>query len=977
MLKIRRLVRHIFQTLLLVGAVGLCILLGHDPWAATLMPFVWGLNILLILGGIGYALYRSHHARMIIVAIGVSLTVLAGPSMAQMEPKPETPNTNEEHYQDLKKISEDMCVKYNQFFGVGNTGRIIDWGAGDLAETKITKEQLAQMEQISIVAWEYIDAYEKAKKAGMKEESRGFFSWLAKKMHWTDPLENTKEIYECAVAWSEEMAKFRTLFAEKQLGTVKSLLELEQNDCWPCGLARLMMDAVEAIAVALEDTLKKAALELLGVMLLFWILYKVLMLIGQIMVGAAKPGEFFTEFLTRFFIATIAVALLNAPMQKLYSMTLSPMIMATSGIAKAFVNASSNNETLDASFSDQPNRNTLGQRIMNDVSLLSCVCCKDSNSTDCNGKSIRREDNKALIDFQAKKELLCMTCTVYKQTAPFSAAGRVMMYRSFQATTWYGRLLRKLAGKITGGVTDYIPYPFGMWIVGMFLTIAFTWLAALTAFRLVDVFLRLGFVFFLTPLLITAYVFPISRQYTKRAWDFFVHAMLSILAISMGMALVIAVFQASLPNGVITRLGNIMQKDLSNSGNEYAEELYAVFAGNPKASGDSASAFYILILIYVTLRFGIKMLKSCQVVIDGLSGLSSGIPGICSDCVRGAIKAALALARAATSAAKGGIDKAQMAKKKIDGKDVNKDDKEDKEEKKEEKDGAVARGANRAGDAVEQKANAAGDKIDQSTQNAGNALQKKGDMVGKTGRSAGKNMMSSGGKMCTTGVGAIAGVPLMLVGAAVYAGASIAQGAAWLGGQAVKGAGKVASATVRAGGRQAAKGIKAAGRRADRAVQKTRAMANRIKQAPGKLKNKLKNMPANAKKAFMRKTRGLRARAKYMRQRMTGGHGASRWGQDGKEHPNAGKAREGREAKARDEKQRKQDEKEAKKNAPTSDSRVSRFLGGLENALGNADAAVDAAFGEEGGGNFNTNGLDQNDKPAYYDTEDDIKNRPQ
>lgn len=975
MLKIKRLVKHVFQTLLLVGAVCLCILLGHDPWAATLMPFVWGLNILLILGGIGYALYRSRRTalRMIVVAIGVSLTVLAGPSMAQMEPKPETPNTNEEHYQNLKKISEDMCVQYNQFFGVGNTGRIIDWGAGDLAETKITKEQLTQMAQISIVAWEYVDAYKKAKQAGMKEESRGFFSWLAKKMHWTDPLENTKEIYECAVAWNEEMAKFQTLFAEKQLGTVKSLLELEQNDCWPCGLARLMMDAVEAISVALEDTLKLAALELLGIMFLFWILYKVLMLIGQIMVGAAKPGEFFTEFLTRFFIATIAVALLNAPMQKLYSMTLSPMIMATSGIAKAFVNASSNNETLDASFSEQPNQNTLGQRIINDVSLLSCVCCKDSDSTDCNGKSIRREDNKTLIDFQAKKELLCMTCTVYKQTAPFSAAGRVMMYRSFQATSWYGRLLRKVASKITGGVTDYIPYPFGMWIVGMFLTIAFTWLAALTAFRLVDVFLRLGFVFFLTPLLITAYVFPISRQYTKRAWDFFVHAMLSILAISMGMALVIAVFQASLPNGVITRLGNIMQKDLSNSGNEYAEELYAVFAGNPKASGDSASAFYILILIYVTLRFGIKMLKSCQVVIDGLSGLSSGIPGICGDCVRGAIKAALALARAATSAAKGGIDKAQAAKKKVDGKDVNKDD---KEKKKEEKDGAVARGANRAGDAVEQKANAAGDKIDKGAEKAGDFVEKGGKKVGESGRSAGKRMMSAGSKISGTGLGAIAGVPLMLVGAAVYAGASIAQGAAWLGGQAVKGAGKVASATVRAGGRQAAKGIKAAGRRADRAVQKTRAMANRIKQAPGKLKNKLKNMPANAKKAFMRKTRSMRARAKYLRQRATGGPGASRWGQDGREHPNAGRAREGREARERDEQQRKREEEEAQRNAPRSDSRASRFLGGLENALDNADAAVDMAFGEDGAG-FNTNGLDQDDKPAYYDTEDDIKNRPQ
>ena len=232
-----------------------------------------------------------------------------------------------------------------------------------------------------------------------------------------------------------------------------------------------------------------------------------------------------------------------------------------------------------------------------------------------------------------------------------------------------------------------------------------------------------------------------------------------------------------------------------------------------------------------------------------------------------------------------------------------------------------------------------------------------------------------GGVCGLTGIGAIVGIPLILAGAGIQSGSAAA-------GKAIKNTTKYMGKKVKAGGRLAAKGIKKAGRATDKAVrkginkakQKARQIANRIKQAPAKMAKKIKNLPKNMKKAFLRKTRSARARAKYLRQRATGGPGASRWGQDGREHPNAGRAREGREARERDEQQRKREEKEAQRNAPRSDSRASRFLGGLENALDNADAAVDMAFGEDGAG-FNTNGLDQDDKPAYYDTEDDIKNR--
>lgn len=100
---------------------------------------------------------------------------------------------------------------------------------------------------------------------------------------------------------------------------------------------------------------------------------------------------------------------------------------------------------------------------------------------------------------------------------------------------------------LTGGATDLIPVPFPMWLLGIVMIVVFTVLAFFAAFKLIDIFIRLGFVFILLPLLIAAYAFPISREYSKTGWEFFVHAVLSLIALSIGMALLTLLFTSFLP----------------------------------------------------------------------------------------------------------------------------------------------------------------------------------------------------------------------------------------------------------------------------------------------------------------------------------------------------------------------------------------------------------------------------------------------
>ena len=124
-----------------------------------------------------------------------------------------------------------------------------------------------------------------------------------------------------------------------------------------------------------------------------------------------------------------------------YSYTLSPMISFTAGLSKAFVtiDTSSANPRLDmgAELPSQPDGDSFSNQLIGRRAnaLLACSCCQTGSRSDCNGGSVQ---NGAILDAESKRELLCMTCSVYKQTAPLIAVGRIMMYRSVVASSTLG-----------------------------------------------------------------------------------------------------------------------------------------------------------------------------------------------------------------------------------------------------------------------------------------------------------------------------------------------------------------------------------------------------------------------------------------------------------------------------------------------------------------------------------------------------------
>ena len=795
-------------------------------------------------------------------------------------------------------------------------------------------------------AVKYLDAYDRAATAGCVEKHGA-----AAEVFTLGLISNDDEdARDCAKGYLEKVAEYKKKKAELNTQTVYQILQADSEKCWPCGLIHIMLVAIEKLALSMEDELSQAAIILLGIMFLFWLLYKVLVLIGQF--GTANNAEFFTDLLTRFILAVIAVALLSGPMGFIYRLTFSSLLDITLGLSSEIVAEANETNNLSGIGSIQG----IGSRLV-DNHNLEWACCTNPNS-DCNdgeisecrvggktefnalenmgllldsekynedGSLVYEEDKRkgiiGLFSREEKQALMCLTCKVYKETAPFVAAGRVLVYHSWENKT----ILSKLVGLfdfLPGfQMVSYVPSPISMWFIGMALVICFSWIAYVIAFKLLDVFLRIGFVIILTPFLVTAFVFPISRKYTKRGWDFLVHALLSILAVSIGIAIFMAAFKASLPGEMIRSLKSVFA--IPEVGTD--EQKYPGMLMNALGAGEEGSAFYTFLIILLVCFCGINVLQASQVIVEGLSGITGGIPAIAGAAVVGAIRAALAPFRMLKNIA---MDKVDSGALKTWKRAKEEDEKQQEQKENPDQPGFISKVGHFTGQSIEkggdQAAKAAGKATEATARTTGEGLSATGKAIHKP---ADKGIKASfkAAKM-TYGLSLLA-VPILLVPAVVgrgirYSGIGLKKTA--------KVQGKAVESMIKAGSRALSKGIKKGSKGAQKVWNRVkRNVVNRIKQIPAKIKN----VPKNIKKKFLKSTRRMRARQKYRHQQKTG-HGPANW------KPSEGSGGSKPKPKPRD--------KDKKKSSGSDgDGREGwgrKILRGALNAVDNADEKVDESL---------------------------------
>lgn len=478
------------------------------------------------------------------------------------------------------------------------------------------------------------------------------------------------QAYGCAQEYIAHVASVKKRQADPGESVAERIIAAA-GDCWPCNIAFLMIDSIQVMASVVYESVTEFALILLGVMLMFWLAFRVLILIGKF--GYSSNSEFFTDLLYRFIAVTVAAVLLSTPILEFYRIAVSPLIGITASLATKFTEYSLADEG-GRTFSQQVMEKLKEQKAregscdtnllqkMKDKESLSgydettkrncCVLSLDGEWTptrtvescmyygalrmcqntvlpeECKFNSLALSGTAAtkegftcsycadamnpeatlphtsaftpVLDDQTINALLCLTCTVYKQFAPLIESGSSIF--GYVISNWKGFLIFKL------------PRPFMGLILGPLLMVLFTMLSFVVAFRVIDVFLRFGFVIILTPLLITAWAFPISRQYAKKGWDFIIGNLLEFLGIAVAGALLLNLCLALLPDSAMKELIPAM------AGTD-VEALYDAFTGD--IPGGSLHTMMILIGVFF---IGLKLLETTQKLVESISGITLGIP---------------------------------------------------------------------------------------------------------------------------------------------------------------------------------------------------------------------------------------------------------------------------------------------------------------------------------------------------------------
>lgn len=310
-----------------------------------------------------------------------------------------------------------------------------------------------------------------------------------------------------------------------------------KSNCEVCDFVKILLNAINNIVTTCFEHLKGASLPLLGVGLGLWWAWH----IGAFFINYKyqDPMEFYTEMGKGGFRAIIISAFLVIPTSEIFDTFISPVVSGFTELSIGLMedNGSSSGLSQDSS--------SLTSYLDRDIGGY-CKAFLESKS----GEMSYESTGKA-ISPQIMNAVLCMVQEIYDQTAEGMAIG-------------YGMYCQSL-----GKGWSFFGYNFpdvGMLVIGALVIFVFVLITMAVSFRFIDFIVRLGFVFMLMPPLMVAWVFPSTRQFTKKAWDLFLNCMLMLVCLVIAMALCVELVVAALTkNG-----GNGTLSDYCNTDNVLA-----------------------------------------------------------------------------------------------------------------------------------------------------------------------------------------------------------------------------------------------------------------------------------------------------------------------------------------------------------------------------------------------------------------------
>ncbi len=291
---------------------------------------------------------------------------------------------------------------------------------------------------------------------------------------------------------------------------------LNKDSCWPCDVTALVITAIQEIAQASYPVMKMAALNLMGGLFLLWLAYVTLAFFGKF--GFARISEYLTNVLNKTILVLIIAAFLHLPVPEIYKYTISPFVQYTAGLTQVFSDAG----RVEAKKAGKA-LNIL-QKIVTGGVNPTCKYCNNMNNIS--------DDTTAFLDQASINGLLCTVCTVYHQVAPMISLG--------QGLACFSGISQKSNSDSTsvGGNSSFGIPRIGALLAGAVIVLIFSLIMFMIAYHIILSVIQLGFVVILLPFWMVAFVFKATREYVKNAWALVLHALGTLIALSLNVALV-------------------------------------------------------------------------------------------------------------------------------------------------------------------------------------------------------------------------------------------------------------------------------------------------------------------------------------------------------------------------------------------------------------------------------------------------------
>lgn len=390
--------------------------------------------------------------------------------------------------------------------------------------------------------------------------------------------------------------------------------------CWPCDIAYVVFTVIQALSIKLSDVMAETGFKILLIATAFFLLAK-----ATGMVLTSKGGTFFRQIMSTLLGVMIVSLILKNNGQYLsvvYSQFLNPVItmgLSISDDIQKSVGAES------PYFKNSIGRQPFYKRVESSASSgLKGITqtdfldyCKFGGSSASSSNifsdfltSVRKgafpsinqnfpglksdSTQKTLLTDELQSQFLCMTEKFYYQSRPFIVMGQTLVnFASHDTETLPDSNTR-------------FPENLKMWLMGALLIGLFGYFSFLVAFRIIDIFLRLGFVLVLMPLFVAAIVFPVTRDFTKKGWQFLFQIIVEFIGLSISISFVMLLLEA-----VIAPQSDEILKALSASySSDYGENLFNALTNN--------MTWTFPFMLIGAVIIGEKLLKVFPIVIASL-----------------------------------------------------------------------------------------------------------------------------------------------------------------------------------------------------------------------------------------------------------------------------------------------------------------------------------------------------------------------